>query len=89
MSNRSKWAHWKKPKPEKHPRVMKWSVGIICIVLGSLLILSGLQGMIDGVYWYKSFSFHFGTPAVHQTLDLILFGVVSIFAGIIVVIDRT
>ena len=88
MSNRSKWAHWKKPKPEKHPLLMSWTVGITCIVLGSLLIFSGLRGLSDHIYWYKSFSFHFGAPAVYQTLDLIPFGAVFLLAGIIVVIDR-
>ena len=71
MSNRSKWAHWKKPKPDKHPLLMKWSVGIAFIALGSLLILSGLQELGDHVFWYKSFNFHFGAPVVHPTLDLI------------------
>jgi hypothetical protein len=88
MSNRSKWAHWKKLKPERHPLLKKWSVGIAFIVLGILLFLSGLQGLGDHVFWYKSFSFHLGTPVVHQTADLIIFGTVFLLAGITIVVAR-
>ncbi len=88
MSNRSKWAHWKKPKSEKHPLLMKWSVGIAFIVLGSLLLLSGFQGLNDHVLWYRGFSFFYGVPTVNQTLGLLFFGAAFLLAGLGIVIVR-
>jgi hypothetical protein len=82
MSNRSKWAHWKKQKPEKHPLLMKWCAGSVGVVLGGLLILSGLQGLSNHVLWYKGFNFSFGIPVVHQTLGLIVVGTAFLIAGI-------
>jgi len=88
MSNRSKWAHWNKPKPERHPRLMKWGVGVSFILLASTLILSGLKGLGNHIFWYQSFNFHFGRPVVHQTVDLVVFGIGFLFAGIVIVVAR-
>ena len=88
MPNRSKWAHWKRPKPERHPLLKKASVGIACIVVGGLLLLAGLQGLGDHAYWYTSFDFRFGKPVIHETLDLILLGGISLLAGIAILILR-
>jgi len=88
MSNRNKWAHWNKPKAEKHPLLMKWFGGIGFIVLGCLLLLAGWQGFGDHVLWYKSFDFRFGIPIVHQTLDLIFFGAAFLLAGIGILVIR-
>jgi hypothetical protein len=88
MSNRSKWAHWNNPKPEKHPFLMKWIVGITFIVLGSLFILSGGQGLQERVYWYQSFSFHLGRPVVRQTVGLIFLGAGFLVAGTTILVAR-
>jgi hypothetical protein len=32
MSNRNRWAHWKKPKPDKFWRAKQWSLGAVYII---------------------------------------------------------
>jgi hypothetical protein len=88
MSNRSKWAHWNKPKPERHPLLMKWTVGIVSIVLGGLLVLAGLQGLHDNILWYEGFSFKLGAPVIRQTTGLIVLGAVLFLGGITTLVVR-
>jgi hypothetical protein len=88
MSNRNKWAHWNKPKREKHPLLMKWSVGTACVVLGSLLVLAGWQGLHDNILWYQDFSFRSGGSVMRETVSLILFGAVFLLCGITILLGR-
>ena len=86
MSNRSKWAHWKQPKRERHPLLMKLVVGIAFTALGGLLVLSRLQGLRDHVLWYHSFNFVYGTSVSKLTLGLILVGAVFLLSGIAILV---
>ena len=82
MSNRSKWAHWRRPKHDKLWRLKQWPLGIAVTGLGSLLVLSGLQGLHDGALWYQRFSFIFGRLGIAPTVSLRLIGGVFIVAGV-------
>jgi len=87
MANRSKWAHWNRPKPEKNP-VMKWVVGVSSLVLGILLFWAGMQGTRDHVLWFYHFSERWGSMVVSPTFSLFIIGGVFIFAGLVVLIAR-
>jgi len=82
MSNRSKWAHWKKPKPDKWWRFKQWPLGIAFLTLGSLLVLSGIQGLRNNMLWYGRFSFIFGRLGFAPTVSLFLLGGAFVVAGI-------
>lgn len=82
MSNRSKWAHWSRPKNDKLWRLKQWPLGIALTGLGGVLVLSGLQGLHDRVLWYQRFSFIFGRPGIAPTVSLLLIGGVFIVAGV-------
>ena len=86
MSNRNKWADWKKPKPDKLWRFKQWPMGIAFVSLGGLLVLSGLTGLREDRLWYQSFSFIFGRPVFALTVGLILVGGVFVLAGLALLI---
>jgi hypothetical protein len=87
MSNRNKWAHWNRPEPKANPTA-KWAVGITGIVLGGLLIWSGIQGIRDHVMWYWHFSERWGSFGVSPTYDLFLLGGILLVAGAIALVGR-
>jgi uncharacterized membrane protein YphA (DoxX/SURF4 family) len=85
MSNRNKWAHWNRDKPEPNP-LAKWAVGLIGVVLGSLLIWSGIQGIRDHAMWYWHFSERWGSVVVSPTYSLFVVGGVFLVAGVVLVV---
>jgi hypothetical protein len=87
MSNRNKWAHWKNTKPNPNP-MAKWAVGITGIVLGSLLIWSGIEGIRDRVMWYWHFSERWGSFVVSPIYSLFVLGGVFLLAGVVVLFGR-
>jgi hypothetical protein len=81
MSNRNKWAHWSKTR--RKPETAKgWLVGTALLILGGLLVWSGVQGLQDHVLWFPSFDFRFGKPATGLTVSLLLVGGVFILSGL-------
>jgi hypothetical protein len=86
MSNRKKWAQRLRTRGKPEP-VKGWLVGIAFLVLGSLLVWSGVQGILDHVLWFPSFDFRFGKPATGITVSLLLVGGVFILGGLIALID--
>ena len=82
MSNRNKWAHWKKPKPDKFWRAKQWSLAAVYIILGGLLLLSGVSGLNDHILWFQHFNFTFGRPVWGLTVSLVFIGAALILAGI-------
>jgi hypothetical protein len=87
MSNRNKWAHWNTIKTKPNP-VAKWSVGITGIVLGSLLVWSGIQGIRDHVMWYWHFSERWGSFVLSPTYTLFVLGGIFLVGGIIALLGR-
>ncbi len=86
MSNRNKWARWKKPKPDKLWRFKQWPLGIAFITLGSLSLFSGLTGLREHRLWFQRFSFTLGGPVIGLTVGLLLVGGAFILAGIMLLI---
>lgn len=82
MSNRAKWAHWKRPKSDKYGCVKRWLLGIVCLAMGVLLLLSALEGFDEHILWFRSFSFVYGRPAVASTVGLLVLGSVLILVGV-------
>lgn len=82
MSNRAKWAHWKQPKPDRHLRVKSRIFGLACLVMGIPLLLAGLAGLNQHVFWFRDFSFVYGRPVISSTIRLLLFGGVLVLAGV-------
>jgi hypothetical protein len=82
MSNRKKWAHWKKPKPDKYWWAKQYSLGIAFIILGGFLLLSGVSGLKDHMLWFQHFDFAFGRPVTGLTVSLVLIGGAFILGGI-------
>jgi hypothetical protein len=82
MSNRNKWAHWKRPKLDKFWRAKQWTVGIAVIILGSFLLLSGLSGLQEHIMWFQHFNFTFGRSVISLTVSLVFIGGAFILAGI-------
>jgi len=82
MSNRAKWAHWKRPKPDKHRWAKQRLFGMVCLPMGVLLLLSGLDGLNEHILWFRSFSFVYGRPAVASTVGLLFLGSVLILVGV-------
>jgi len=82
MSNRSKWAHWKQPKPERHSLLKRLSIGIAFVGPGVLLVLAGMQGIRDHFagLWY--FNQKYGSVVAIPPTGLIVFGVAFILIGI-------
>jgi uncharacterized membrane protein YphA (DoxX/SURF4 family) len=82
MSNRNKWAHWARPKRDKYGRLKQWSLGIVCLAVGSLFLLSGWQGLHDNVLWYRRFSAFWGGPVTAPTISLFLIGGAFFIGGV-------
>jgi hypothetical protein len=86
MSNRNKWAHWNKPKREKHPLRTRLLIGSGLTILGGLLILSGVEGIHDHVLWFTQFNPRSGSFGVVETTTLFVWGGIFLVAGLTILI---
>ena len=82
MSNRAKWAHWNKRKPEK--RSTQRLLSFALLMIGGFLGFVGWEGIREHVLWTTRFSPRFGTFIVEPTSRLFLlsgfFILLSIYA---------
>jgi uncharacterized membrane protein YphA (DoxX/SURF4 family) len=81
MSNRAKWAHSKLAKTDRRVRAKNSIVGLVFVVVGLLLLWSGLQGLSEGKLWFVGFGFVSGRPAIRLTASLVVLGGALIVAG--------
>jgi len=85
MSNRSKWAHWNKPR--SNPRD-KYVLGLFLITIGGISILVGIVGLMNNVAWFQSFSPRFGSFVIAPTGSFLICGGVFIAFGVVAIAAR-
>jgi hypothetical protein len=86
MSNRAKWAHSTRLKPK--PDRARIPVSLAFLVLGSFMIFGAVEAMRAGTYIFPAFDIRFGTPAIGQTIGLLLVGAAFAGAGVIGLVSR-